>query len=130
MAPNKSKAADKSVRSTRISLTSEQFQILSLPAHRGVNAIASAGVIEKDPFLDGTRIHLAVFAKMDRPLGQAIGLPARVQTVHVGFVFLRAREGVHDRSEGETKDGDQQHHKRKNGRVAHASDLPLLAPAL
>src|SRR5882762_2590243 len=85
-------------------VTGEQLHILSLPAHRGVDAIASAGVIEKNPLLDWARIHLAVFAQMDRSLGKAIGLPARVQAIHVGFVFLSACKGVRDGRGDETKD--------------------------
>src|SRR5713101_8686160 len=90
-------AADKRVRSTRVLLPGEQFQILRLPAHRGINAIPSAGVVKENPLLHLPGIHFAVFAEMDCSLGKAVGLPARVQSVHVGFVFLSADECVHDR---------------------------------
>ncbi len=111
-------------------LGGKQLQILSLPAHCCIDTIASAGVVEKGPLLDRTGIHLAVFAEMDGSLGKAVGLPTRIQSVHVGLVLLRAGPRVHDRRDDEAKDGDKQHYEGKNCRIAHASNLPPLAPAL
>src|ERR1700722_14040478 len=87
-------------------LAAEQLQILRFPAHRGIDAIASTGVIEENPLLDGAGIHLPVLTEMDRRLGEAVGLPTGVQSVHVGFVLHGAAEGVHDGSGDETKNGE------------------------
>ena len=87
-------------------------------------------MIEKNPLFDGAGIHFAIFAEMDRRLGKAVGLPAGVQSVHVGFVFLRAGVRVHDGCDDGAKDREEQQCEGKNGGVTDSPNLPLLAPAL
>src|SRR5437016_13172991 len=69
---------------------SEKLQIFCLPAHRIVDAIPAARMVEEDPFFGCARVHLAILAKMNGGLREAVRLSAGVQAVHVGFVFVRA----------------------------------------
>src|SRR5712692_5428723 len=80
-----------------IRLRSEELQVFRLPAHRIVDAIPAAGMVEEDPLFDWSRIHLAILAEMNGGLREAIGLAAGVQAVHVGFMFVAANVRVKER---------------------------------
>lgn len=48
-------------------------RVLGLPAHRRVDALEAARMIEKDQFLDVARHELAVFAELQSRFGESIG---------------------------------------------------------
>src|SRR5580700_7349817 len=79
-------------------LPTHQRQVFRLPSHGGIDPVASARVVEEDPLLYWPRIHFAIFPEMNRGLGEAIGLAAGIQPIHIGFTLLGAGLSVHDRS--------------------------------
>src|SRR5215467_1743221 len=107
----------------------EQSEIFRFPAHGIGDTVATAWVIEKYPFFYRSRTHLSVLAEMDRSLGEAIGLAAGVQAVHVGFVFLSAGKCVVNRGPRKGQDRDQQHCQWQYRWISNITDLPPAAPA-
>ncbi len=92
-------------------------EIFRFPAHRGVNAIATAWMIIKEPFLDGAGIHLAVLTQMNRRLSSAIRLSGGIEAVHIRLVFLGADKAVQDWSEHKQKERARQHDQGKHHRL-------------
>src|SRR6202050_4775922 len=121
---------ERSFRSFLVRLPTNQWQVFRLPAHGSVDAVAAAGVIKKDKLLHRSRIHLAIFTQMNRCLSETVGLPARVQAVHVGLTLSDAGLGVQNGRNEKSEYGDQQNYQRQHGSIAHTADLPLLSPAI
>ena len=79
------------------SVAFEQLEVFRLPAHRRIDAVPAARMIEEYPFFDGARIHLAVLAKMDGGLSKPIRLPAALRPYMSASSFwanLRVKNGV------------------------------------
>ena len=97
----------------------QKLQVFCLPAHRVVDAIPAAKMVEEDPLLDCARVHLAVLAEMNGSLREAVRLSAGVQAVHVGLVFVRADVRVKEWRVYEVKKRTQKEDQRK-----HVSPIP------
>jgi len=110
-------------------LVLEKLEVLGFPLHGVVDAAASGRMIEEDPLFDRAGGHFAIFAEMNRGLGESVGLAAGVDTVHVGFVLVGANVCVENRRKDKEKCSDDQQSKRQNGRIANAGDLPSFAIA-
>jgi len=105
-------------------LRSEKLQVFSLPAHRIVDAVPSAGVVEENPLFDSPGIHLAILAEMNGALRESVGLTAGVQAVHIGFVFVGANVGVKKRRIHKSKNRPHEEHQREHRRIADSAYLP------
>jgi len=104
-------------------------QILSLPAHRRSDTRPPARMIVENKFLHRSRIHFAIFAQEQVHVGFAIGLPRRIQPVHVRLKLHGARDGVpHRRSQ---KKINRKHHHRQWQRryVSDIAYAPVFSPA-
>src|SRR5258706_5587789 len=110
-------------------LRSERLQVFSLPAHRIVDAVPSAGVVEENPLFDSPGIHLAILAEMNGALRESVGLTAGVQAVHIGFVFVGANVGVKKRRIHKSKNRPHEEHQREHRRIADSAYLPSFTPA-
>src|ERR1700691_5940737 len=115
--------------SLRISRRCKEFQIFRLPLHGVVDAVATAGMIEENPFFDGAGAHLAIFAQVDGSLREAVRLAAGIDAVHVGFMLFGSRLRVLDRREDETENREDQQYEREHCNIADASNLPFFSPA-
>src|SRR5215210_6244245 len=104
-------------------------QLLRLPPHRHQDAVATAGMVEEDPLLQRTGGELAVFAELQRDLGEAVRLTGGVEAEDVRLRLGRADEGVVERCEHEEEDREHRHEQRQAGRVAHPAKAPALPPA-
>src|SRR5690349_10802090 len=94
-----------------------------------MDAVPATGMIEEDPFFDLAGIHLAVLAEMDGSLREAVGLPASVQAVHVGLVFVRADVRVKEWRVDEATKRTHKENKGKHSRIADPAQFPALSPS-
>ena len=110
-------------------LRCEQFQVFRLPEHRVVDPIPAAGVVEEDPLFEWTGVHLAILAEMNGGLREPVRLPAGVQAVHVGFVFVRADVRVEEWRVYEGKERTQKEDQGKHRGIPNSAHLPAFSPA-
>src|SRR5713101_7820831 len=113
---------------SRLRLLCHQLQVLRLPLHGIVNPVAAAGMIEEYPLLHWARTHLAIFAQMNRTLGETIRLPAGIEPVHVGLVLLRPNKSIDHRRQHKDEDQPHEYDQWKHRSIADAANLPPLSP--
>src|SRR6266403_1214224 len=93
-----------------------------------MDAIPAAGMVEENPFFDWPGIHLAIFAEMDSTLREAVGLPAGIQAIHVGFVFVRPDMRVEEWCVREATKRTHKKNERKHGCIADSAYFPAFSP--
>ena len=105
------------------------LQVLRLPPHRRSDARAPAGMIVENKFLDRAGIEFAIFSQQHIHIRFAVGLPRRIQTVHVGLELHRARDGVADRRRHEKVQGEHNHRQRQHRDIGDPSHYPTPRPS-
>ena len=76
------------LRRHRAGLDVRVVQVLFLPDHHHVDAVAARRVIEEHELFERRRIELAVFAQMQRGLGEAVRLARGIDAENVRLRFL------------------------------------------
>ena len=99
------------------------------PIHGHANSCATAGMIEKDKFLQRRRIEFAISAEFERHFRHAIRFPGSIDSKSVCFAFCDAYDRVEKRGGDENQRAEYQDEQWKPGRIGNAPDAPFFAPA-
>src|SRR5262245_45702893 len=69
----------------RLGRRAREIEVLPLPGHRIVNAVATARVVIEEPLLQRTRAHLAVLAQVNGGLSEPVGLATGIEAEQVSL---------------------------------------------
>src|SRR5437879_183627 len=102
--------------------------MLGLPAHRGCDARAPAGMIVENELLKRPGIELAIFTQHHVHIRLAIGLLGGIQSVHVRFELHGAGDGVTDWRGDEQIEEQQNRRQRQHREVGDPANIPRRPP--
>src|SRR5215469_5382966 len=77
----------------------EGGHVFGLPAHCGVDARASAGMVEEDHLFERAGIKFAVVSQFEIDDGFTVGLAGGIDSKNVSFIFLGSSPGIGDRGQ-------------------------------
>src|SRR6185312_1441710 len=104
-------------------------QVLFLPHHHHVDAIAARRVIVEHEFLERSGLELAVFAQMQCGFGETVRLTGGIYAEDVRLYFLRSRNRIGYGRRDQEEEGRKPHKHGKASRVVYRAHIPDAAEA-